>query len=266
MSFKSFLKSRTFFFNLFLAILFFAVITWVTMSMLKVYTHHGEKVSIPNLKGYTEYEVKSILKEKKLRYTIIDSAFVATALPGSIIDQQPEEGYMVKERRTVYLTIAALSPEKILVPKVVDVSLREAKSKLENAGFVIGKVEYRPSEFQNLVLGSFYKGQQIPADTALDKGSVVDLIVGKGLSDEKTPVPNLIGMMIDNAKDELFDQSLNVGVLIYDDSFETAEDSLNAKIWKQVPAAGIGQKIELGSSIDIWLTVDELKLEEDAGI
>ena len=104
-------------------------------------------ISIPNLKGYTEYEVQSIVREKKLRYQIIDSAYVANVLPGSVIDQQPDEVYMVKERRTIYLTIAAKSPEKVLVPKIVDISLREAKSKLENAGFVVVKL--------NIVLPNF---------------------------------------------------------------------------------------------------------------
>ncbi len=263
MSFKSFLKSRVFFVNLLLAIVFFALVTWLTMTTLRVYTHHGEKISIPNLNGYTEYEVESILKEKNLRYKIIDSAYVASALPGSVIDQQPREGYKVKERRTIYLTIAALSPEKIRVPKVVDVSLREAKSHLENAGFIVGEVEYRPSEFMNLVLANLYNGKRLPADTVLERGSVINLVVGKGLSDEKTNIPELVGLSVNGATNELFAKNLNLGVLIYDQSFESKEDSLNAIIWKQVPAAGVGNKIELGSAIDIWLTVDELKLEEN---
>lgn len=233
------------------------------MSALKVYTHHGEKIDIPNLNGYTENEVQLILKEKNLRYKIIDSVYVASVLPGSVIDQQPGEGYKVKERRTIYLTIAALSPEVIRVPKVVDVSLREAKSHLENAGFIIGKVEYRPSEFMNLVLANYSNGKQLPADTVLERGAVIDLVVGKGLSDEKTNVPELIGLTVNDATNELFAKNLNLGVLIYDDSFENAEDSINAKIWKQIPEAGVGKKIELGTAIDIWLTVEELKSEEN---
>ena len=92
------------------------------------------------------------------------------------------------------------------------------------------------------MLENYHQGKRLTDEMMLDKGSVVDLVVGKGLSDEKTNVPNLFGKQLDDAKNELFDLSLNVGVLIYDDSFENAEDSLNAKIWKASSCCWCGAK------------------------
>jgi len=228
--------------------------------MLKVYTHHGKTKVIPGFVGLSESDAANVVKKNKLRYEIFDSLFVPEAIPGSVVSQYPIEGYKVKQGRTIYLTLAAVSPEKVKLPLVVDVSLREAQSRLENAGLHLGKVEYRPSEFINLVLDIRLKGFPLPNDTLLIKGTAIDLIVGKGLSNEVTEIPKLNGYNFDEAKKAIYNVGLNIGVLIYDNSLLTNEDTLNCRVWKQNPAYTSGNYIELGTSVDLWLTVDQEKL------
>lgn len=261
MSLKAFLKSKQILIHLLLVLGLFGLLVYLTLLFLHVYTHHGESMGVPDFKGLTENEVEIVTKQSKLRYNIIDSVFMPDALPGTIIAQQPSVGYQVKQGRTIYLTILAISPEKVMVPTIVDVSLREAESRLESAGLRLGQVVYRPSEFFKLVLDAKYMGKFLPDDTILVKGSVIDLVVGKGLSNEKTLVPELFGLHIDEAKQMLYDVSLNIGALVYDVSFVTAEDSLNAIIWKQNPIRMKTENVELGSSVDLWLTVDREKLD-----
>jgi ribosomal protein L28 len=57
---------------------------------------------------------------------------------------------------------------------------------------------------------------------------------------------------------------LNMGVLIYDETIISKEDSLNARVWKQNPNPKVTGYVNLGSSVDIWITVDALKIEETA--
>jgi beta-lactam-binding protein with PASTA domain len=261
MSLKAFLKSRQLLIHLSMVVALFVVVVYVTMLLLRVYTHHGESMDVPDFKGLTEKEVKIVAKQSKLRYNIIDSVFVPDAMSGTIISQQPDVGYKVKQHRTIYLTILAISPEKVMVPAIVDVSLREAQGRLENAGLRLGQVIYQPSEFFNLVLNASGNGASLPVDTLLVRGSYVDLVVGKGLSNEKTEVPALFGLALEDAKRALYKVSLNIGALIYDDSFVTGEDSLNAQIWKQNPESIASKNVELGSSVDLWLTVDREKLD-----
>lgn len=237
------------------------MLIYITMFVIKIYTHHGKTMQVPDFYGLTESEVQNEVKVKKLRYSIIDSVFIPDAIPGTVIGQHPEVGYNVKQRRTIYLTISAISPEKVLLPEVVDWSLREARSRLENAGLKLGAVEYRPSEFMNLVLEKSINGIELPDDTMLIKGTAVDLVVGKGLSNEMTQVPDLKGVQIDEALDMLYAVGLNIGVTVYDNSFETEEDSLEAVVWKQDPIFSDSKLLERGSSVDIWLTVDQEKID-----
>jgi hypothetical protein len=47
---------------------------------------------------------------------------------------------------------------------------------------------------------------------------------------------------------------LNTGVLIYDPSILTPEDSVNAIVWKQYPSTSNTRIINVGGSVDLWLT------------
>lgn len=269
MSLKTFFKSRTFLMHIVLLLLFFALMVYLTLLMLRVYTNHGEAQTVPDLLGFGKSDVELVLGQHKLEYEIYDSTFVPSTVPGTVLSQQPEAGAKVKEGRTIYLTVSAMQPEKVILPAVVDVSLREAQSRLENAGLKLGQVEYRPSEFINLVLDKKLNGFRLPDDTMLIKGTAVDLIVGKGLSNEKTVVPDVRGFYLDDANRVLYAVSLNAGALIYDNSVHTADDSLRAQVWKQMPEGGEDKLIELGSSVDLWLTIDEDKIEvnvDDANI
>jgi eukaryotic-like serine/threonine-protein kinase len=260
MSLKAFLKSKLFVVNLVLIVFAFIVLTYAALSLLKSYTHHGRSLEVPDLTGLSIQEVELVVRENKLRFSVNDSVFAPDVIPGTMIVQYPAAGHKVKQRRTVYLTIASVMPEKVLMPKVVDVSLREAQSRLQNAGLRMGNVEYRPSEFLNLVLGQRLNGQAFPADTVLIKGTAIDLVVGKGLSNERTLAPNLFGLYLNDAKTQLYDLSLNVGALIYDQSVVNKSDSINARIWKQNPNSSSNNLIELGVSVDLWLTIDNEKL------
>ena len=195
-----------------------------------------------------------------LRYRIIDSVHIADKLPGVVIEQTPKVGEKVKMNRTIFFTINAYATEKVQMPNVVESSLRDAKVTLESYGLKMGKMIYVPSEYTNLVMGQVYKGKPIEKGTLIPKGSRIDLMIGKGLSDQKTNVPNLKGMLIDKAEQACMNTSLNIGAIICDTTIKTAEDSIDAFIWQQRPAPGGGAKLNLGASIDIWVTLDSLKL------
>ena len=50
---------------------------------------------------------------------------------------------------------------------------------------------------------------------------------------------------------------------MYDESVQTTEDSLFAFIWKQHPVPAKGSRLRLGSSIDVWLSIDSAKIMPD---
>ncbi len=263
MSVLKFLISKKFLIHVASAVGVIVAILIATFISLNIYTHHGENYATPDFSGLTETQFINLVQQKKLRYKIIDSVHISEMTPGVVVEQTPKPGSKVKENRTIFFTINAFSAEQVPMPQLVDFSLRNAQVTLESYGIRVGKLIYIPSEYTQLVLGQQYKGKPIEPGTLIAKGSIIDLLVGQGLSSEKTEVPDLFGMTLEEAKVLLQSNSLNVDAVIYDDSIPSQKDSLRAFIWKQLPDIESGKKMRLGSSLDVWLTIDSIKLLPD---
>lgn len=262
MSLSKFLRSRTFLANLFFAIILIAALVFLTLQGLKLYTRHGQSNPVPDFYGQTQTEAKKMAEQYDLRIEIVDSLFVNEAAPGAIVDQLPAAGSRVKKNRTVFLTVNSTQPEMVTLPQLTDVSFRQAQVLIENSGLEIGNISYRPSEFNDLVLEiqkdsiELFVGQKMP------KGSSIDLIVGREQGNQVTNLPNLLGLTIPEAKKTLTDAMLNTGVIIFDESILSEEDSTNAMVWKQQPNPRVMSTTALGSSVDLWVTIDQLKIDD----
>jgi beta-lactam-binding protein with PASTA domain len=266
MSLKSFLISKTFLIQLAVAIALTIGLLWITMLGIRMYTNHGESMPVPDLNGLQVDQAEELLKSQHLEYEISDSTYLDTAEPGAVIGQMPEAGHKVKEGRTIFLTICALSPEQVAMPKLTDISFRQAVNIMQTLGLNVGRIEYVPSEFSNLVLAQRINGEVIAPNEMVNKGSRVDLTIGKTSNGEKTVVPNLVGSTLVQAKGEIASLFLNVGAVIYDETIGTQEDSLAAKVWKQRPTHTSYDEVEQGASIDLWLTIDETKIVTDTDL
>ncbi|WP_026473768.1 PASTA domain-containing protein [Alkaliflexus imshenetskii] len=224
---------------------------------LQFYTLHGKSDPLPDLTGLTEAQLQHLIKSKKLRYTIIDSVHIDHAPRGVVFEQVPRAGEHVKKNRNVFLTINAWTEEKVAVPNLTDYSLRNAKVILESFGLKVGELIYIPSEYTNLVLGQHLDGRPVAPGFLVTKGTSIDLLIGRGLSNETTAVPDLIGLKLEAAQRVARSVYLNIGAVIYADTIATRTDSLNAFVWRQSPASRKGYMLQLGASIDVWLSTDE---------
>ncbi len=260
MSLINFIKSKSFFLNLLLAIAIIILLVLLVIYSLRSYTNHGESLSVPNFSGLTLNEVNQLITEKNLRFEINDSTYIAGVAPGTVLDQSPIAGAIVKEGRNIFITISATSPDEIAMPKLTDISLRQAQNILQTDGLVLGEVTYVPSEYSDLVLSQMIDSTDIDVGTMVSKGTVINLTVGQSMSGELTIVPDLAGVTLELAKSEIQALSLVTGAVIYDESIETMEDSLEARIWQQRPAPSNTEDTEMGTSIDLWLTIDAEKL------
>jgi beta-lactam-binding protein with PASTA domain len=224
---------------------------------LHYYTHHGEALPVPDVRGLTVKEAETLLNANKFRGQLSDSVYVPTAKAGTVVSQNPESGFKVKENRNVFLVINAMSPEMVQVPDVVGVSLRQATNILESQGLVVGQLSYQPDIARNNVLRQTYNGKVVRKGTKIVKGSKVDLVLGRGSGDEMISVPDLAGLDVSQASSILTKYFLNIGVITYDRSVVTGTDSLSAFIWQQNPAAG--STLQTGVSVDVWLSVEKNK-------
>jgi eukaryotic-like serine/threonine-protein kinase len=229
-----------------LIVLFLVMVNWV----LKAITHHGESLPVPKVKGLVFEEATQLLDEQDLRYVVFDSVYVPKAKPNQIVEQNPSAGSKVKRNRIIYLTINALPVPKVKVPSVIDMSLREAVSKLQAAGLEVGEITTKPDLTINWVLEQRMNGRAVKAGTEVDKGSKVDLVVSKGENSEDKDLTmlDIRGLTLDEATIELTLVGLNIGTVTYD---ESVSNKAQAVIYKQIPQSG--SEVYMGKEIDIFL-------------
>ncbi len=257
-----FLTSRTFLLQVAIAAGVGLVLVFITLKVLEMYTRHGQSHPVPDFSGMSQPEANKIANHNNLRIEVIDSVFMEDAPPGVIVDQLPEAGHGVKQNRTVFVSINSTQPEMVTVPQLSDISFRQAQVLIENSGLQVGKINYMPSQFNNLVLEVQFKSKKLNPGEKLPKGSDVDIVIGRSQGNTSTPLPDLTGLTITDAELTLNDAMLNSGVVIYDNSIISSADSLEARVWRQRPSPKNTSSVLLGTYIDLWLTVDSLKLEQ----
>ncbi|HCI56471.1 MAG TPA: PASTA domain-containing protein [Bacteroidales bacterium] len=264
MSLKKFLLSKIFLKNLAIAFSIIVGLLIIFLLWLNIYTRHGQARPVPDFRGLTIEQAATLAKKHKLRYQIIDSVYTNTVPKGCIAEQSPKPGYKVKKGRRIVLTINAFNPEMVEVPDLVGLPKRQALAVLQTAGLEPGQLYYVPDLSVDVVLKQLHNGRELHKGDSIQKGAVIDLVLGKGLSNERTPVPNLIGLNYEQARRTVLGASLNIGAYIYDNTVTSKEDSISAFVFKQNPEYKENVTLQLGSAVYIWLTTDSSKLPVDS--
>ena len=264
MSLKNFILSKLFLKNLGYAIVIIVGAVLVLLIWMNFYTRHGQARPVPNFIGLTMDQTVKLAKKSRLRYQVIDSIYTTIVPRGCVAEQNPKPGFKVKKWRNVVLTINAFHPEMVAMPNLVDLPKRQAILLAESSGLEIGLLKYRPDLSIDVVIDQQFNGKNINAGDSLQKGSVIDLVLGKGLSNQRTPVPNLVGMRLDPAKDKILSSSLNLGTFEYDNTIRKEADTIHAFVYKQNPEFKHDATLQLGYPVYLWLTIDSAKLKVDS--
>jgi beta-lactam-binding protein with PASTA domain len=260
MNFWRFLTTKKFFKHLGIAAIVTIVLLFGTMVWLRIYTHHAHTITVPDLSGLTLEEVDDVTSSRQLRFEVVDSVFSSEMPRGTVLKQNPKANTQVKKNRNLFLTMNAVNPETVSMPMLVGLSIRQARLALQNAGLLLGEITYRPDYAINNVLQQYYGDSVINEGTEVTKGSVIDLELGMGLSNEMTRVPDLVGLGLTEASELIADYYLNIGAVTYDESVVEAEDSAEAFIWRQYPEFEEFRRLNMGLEVDIWLTIDSTLL------
>ncbi|MFO7370675.1 MAG: PASTA domain-containing protein [Bacteroidales bacterium] len=248
--------------NVLLAILILFFGTAIIMQLLKLYTRHNHDLTVPDFSGLSFAEAADAAKGRDLRVVLFDSVFLADAERGTVVEQHPRAGFMVKKNRKIFLTMNAMNPERVAAPNLVDLTFIQARAKLESFGLKVGHISYEPDLGINVVLAQRIGGNNLIPGDSIVKGAKIDLVLGKGLSDEQAAVPNLVGLTLEAANILASDRFLSVGAAVRDQSIITDEDELISIVYKQKPEAGQGITLPMGSAIDVWLTLDSTKVTQ----
>ena len=239
---------------------------------LRACTRHNKELTVPDFKTLSLADAQKLADENDLRLDVVDSVYVKRLAHGAVYRQNPEAGAAVKKGRRILITINSMSPQMTSVPNVVGYSLRQASAEIASKGLTVGELIYRTDMATNNVLEQRYKGRQIVPGSQVETESAIDLVLGLNPSDNITYVPYVVGYTAQLAASSITDNSLNVGVVKYDDTVKDYRDSLSAVVYRQSPmpvvstneegdASVVGARgIVMGSKVDIYLTLDPEKV------
>lgn len=261
-NFIRFLFSKAFIIQIVIAAILSVAIVYAAVKYLDVYTMHGVSVTVPDLSGYHFTEIEGIMNEAELRPVISDSVFTPEESPGMILSQHPAAFSEVKPGRKVYITVNTTVPPKVILPDLRDYTYRQAGSRIKSFGLKLDSVMYRPAECSGCVVDVLIDGERVGQGAEIVRGQGVVLVVGSGESHIKIRVPYMYEMKYAKIDEFLLSKGLNPGRKQFDETVENKKDSANAFVYKQSPAYDSTASINLGRSVDVFLTLDSTKLPE----
>lgn len=251
-------KLKFFLLNLAAAAVIVVAIGVIVLFQLDNYTHHGESIAVPEFYDMTPSEAEAVAKHHNLKIKVVDSLYNDQAKPGVVLEQYPENGARVKEKRLIQLTVNAQSPEKIVFPNLKNSAFRQTLQTLKSRGFQIGRIEYGDSEFKNLVLNLKTNGKDVEPGTLLPKNTKIDIVLGNGYGSNTIIVPRLTGKKLHEAIAAAQQSYMNIGEIIPDASVKTPADQQVAVVYQQSPdATGIAQA---GSPVNLYITLQKSKI------
>lgn len=244
--------------NIAILLVVMAILVGGMLFYLDTYTHHGEQITVRPLEGRTLEEVEELLATNKLNYVVNDTGYTAELPPGAVISQNPKAGSLVKENRTIYLTINDVEPPKVGFPDLKYKSIRVATSILKTKDIRIGNIDYRPSTEvsgnDNYILQMLFNGDTLSPGDMIHRGATIDLVVSSGMEGGDVTTPTLIGLSLNELTVLLSAYQLNIGSVVVAPGVElgdTYDDTLAAIVYKQIPAPETPYKV--GAPVDVFI-------------
>ena len=183
--FLSFLRSRTFLIQIGLAILASVLLCILVLRWLKNTTNHGEFVEVPNFSKMSVMEMREAAERSELRYEVLDSTNYNPDYPRfSILEQNPPAGTKVKRNRKIYFTVNPSGYKKVTIPKIIQVTRRNATSMLRAVGLDVERITYIDELGKDMVYQIKHKGKYVKPGDKLPKTSKLELECGNGVVPE----------------------------------------------------------------------------------
>lgn len=227
---------------------------------LPAITNHGETITVPNIEGMKLEELEEFLVSRNLRYEVNDSSYSEDHPPLTILKQYPVAGSKVKENRVIYISLNRITPPTVPMPNLVDGSLINAEVQLKSNELKRGRIHLIRGPFLHVVKEMKFKGEKIEPGTRIQKGSVIDLVVYDGGS-PNLPSPNVVDLLLEDAKVAIFGSNLNLEIEVVGDTIGIDE----VVILKQKPVAN--ENIKVGDIVKVWVgargTLIPEEVEED---
>ena len=227
-----------------LAIIAGVALLAVNFSVLPRMVHRNTVVITPDLQGLTVQGANLRLVEQRLK--VVESRDRAhPSMPvGMILEQTPVAGSPIRSGRTIRV-VTSNGPPAGGVPGLTGLNFRQAEITLQRENFRLGRVirVHRADISTPTVLH-----QNPPAGRELRKGRAVDLVLGEPASPQLLCMPDLRGVPLYLARQQVAD----AGCVLAPVTYERTDRRAANLVLRQEPAPGRrirkGERIELVAS------------------
>lgn len=188
---------------MFLILVLLGIFSW-----LGYYTHHGQKIKLPDYVNEPIGNASKDANERTFEIIVNDSVHIVGKKGGLIQNQNPPGGAEVKEKRKIYVTITKHKADRISLSDMSfygeDYVQVQAQLKRKSISSNVKSYEFDRLT-QNSVLEVWHQGALVigrnkdSKDLVVDKGDTLEFVVSsaQGGSSE---VPDLIGRTVEQAR------------------------------------------------------------------
>lgn len=206
-----------------------------------VLTGGTRRLSVPEVVNTNLDAATARLESMGLSLEVAEKVYDDNTLPGTIVEQKPQQGTQVKNGETVSVVVC-LGPESAAVPDLDGMTQEEAANALAPLGLHVGVVTHRQDS--DAPRGTII--EQYPEQgEVLENGGTVDLT----LSDQPLmrDVPNVLGKTLEETRQRLKEYDLQLGDVHYE--YATGYDV--GEVFRQSPESGT--QLRQGDSVNVWV-------------
>ena len=206
-----------------------------------VLTGGTRRLSVPEVVNTNLDAATARLESMGLSLEVAEKVYDDNTLPGTIVEQKPQQGTQVKNGETVSVVVC-LGPESAAVPDLDGMTQEEAANALAPLGLHVGVVTHRQDSDapRGTVIEQYPEQGEV-----LENGGTVDLT----LSDQPLmrDVPNVLGKTLEEARQRLKEYDLQLGDVHYE--YATGYDV--GEVFRQSPESGT--QLRQGDSVNVWV-------------
>ena len=196
----------------------------------------NDRIAVPSLVGLSKSEASTVLSQLGLRTEIAEEIFSEDIDKGKIISTKPGGGGKVSPDGVVGLVVSK-GQERILLTALKGTTPDIASQKIADLGLSVGEII---ENFDSVVEAGFVIGTNPKEQTPVKRGSIVNIIVSKGI--EKVSLSSYIGKGGEQALSELTESGFDVEI-----EYKFSENIFRGQVISQSPEGS--NSIEKGSKI-----------------
>ena len=199
------------------------------------------RIAVPSLVGLSKSEAITVLSQLGLRTEIAEEIFSEDIDKGKIISTKPGGGGKVSPDGVVGLVVSK-GQERILLTALKGTTPDIASQKIADLGLSVGEII---ENFDSVVEAGFVIGTNPKEQTPVKRGSIVNIIVSKGI--EKVSLSSYLGKGGEQALSELTESGFDVEI-----EYKFSENIFRGQVISQSPEGS--NSIEKGSKILLAVT------------